>query len=79
MVILKDLVGNLFASITYLIACICNVIASIVQKNTVSKYLYAVAAICFLIGGVGFFFTFLNERKKMKRKNKKLQDIIEIE
>ncbi len=54
---------NLITAILDLTASIFFVLAAVVQTENLSKALYGITAICLLIGGIGFFYTYAKNRK----------------
>ena len=55
---------NLITALLYVTAGICFIFAAIFQTETPSKVLYSIAAVCFLIGGIGFSCTYVKKRKR---------------
>ena len=55
---------NLITALLYVTAGICFIFAAIFQTETPSKVLYSIAAVCFLIGGIGFSCTYAKKRKR---------------
>ncbi len=58
---------NLIAAFLFLTASICYVFAAALQTGMLTKVLYSICAVCFLIGSIELFCTY---RKKRKADNK---------
>ncbi len=54
---------NLITALLDLTASIFFVLAAALWTEMPSKVLYSIAAICYLIGGIGFFCTYIKKRK----------------
>lgn len=54
---------NLIAVFLYLTASICYVFAAALQTEMLPKVLYSISAVCFLIGSIGLFHTYMKKRK----------------
>lgn len=57
---------NLVCAVLYMVASICFILAAVLHTAIQSKVLLGVAALCMLIGSIGFFITYIKNAKSEK-------------
>ena len=55
---------NIIIALLYLSAGICFVFAEVFHPEIHTRILCGIAAMCFLIAGIGFFYTYVKKRKQ---------------